>query len=999
MAGKTTACPKCRTQLDITGFKPGQRIRCGACNTVLRIPGNEPAPVSAPVSAPAAPGSSSSAAAGATQKINLGPTPAPSRPAQKTGSVTRQVGGSPPPPPKAATEEPKDDLIGFAVAGEFEIVKKLGEGGYGAVYEAVDRTLRRRVAVKLMLASRASNKEYVGKFLREAQTAAKISHPNIVAIHAVGLEPALKTHFLAMEYVEGRTLHDILQERGPMDVEEAVDVISQCCRGLGVAHKMNIIHRDIKPGNIMITPSKSVKIADFGLAKQLDEAEQAKSMVIGTPFFMPPEQFEGKAKDGRTDIYALGVTFYYMLTMKRPFSGSTPAQILVGVMTRDPQPIMELRPGLPDALWQIVKRMIHRDLDKRYQDCDQILEDLAKLRKPEEGEKIFCPECGVPNEVDATKCKGCSASMRERCPVCGAEEDVGVKFCGDCGANIPLEKEVKVLADEGRKLLDGGDLNRAIDKLREAKEKSPDSSQVISLLREAETRRDSLDKERTAVSALLAAGDFDRAGQRLKAALEKFPNEEHLVGLQGDLERTRAAMRRGQGKFTVEALLKSHRYAEAREAAERLMMSEGRTEELIDLLRQAEQALHAVAERTKKAREADGSGEATGAMAAWKAVLELNPGDAEALEKVKKLEDDKGAVDALLKQAEGLVQSGNPGEAERLLSKAGARAAADPRVQEALKKAKTAGAEMGKGIEEVRSKAAAGDFAAAAEALQALSGKFKGAATLVGIEEEIREAKAAADVASKEKKLEELAAAKRWPEARDAAADLLALESESRTAKDVAEKAKAELSRAADLAKKAAAAEKGSRWEEAEAAWKEVLDVLPADVEATEGAKRSGEAKSRVDALRRDAEEAKKSGDGARAAEALRRLVEAEPGNEAAVTELQKLEKAAAARLRDLREIEELLSAGEADEALEKARAYEKKHPGDAEAQELAAISEGLLASRDAILGRASKLLAEGGREREAARLAQLALRVLPGDTKSSSLLSKARNSTREHTP
>jgi tetratricopeptide (TPR) repeat protein len=909
------------------------------------------------------------------------------------------VGGSPPPAPQSPPqEEKKDDLIGFAVAGEFEIVKKLGEGGYGAVYEAVDRTLRRRVAVKLMLASRASNKEYVGKFLREAQTAAKISHPNIVAIHAVGMEPALKTHFLAMEYVEGRTLHDILQERGPMDVEEAVDVISQCCRGLGVAHRMNIIHRDIKPGNIMITPSKSVKIADFGLAKQLDTEDQAKSMVIGTPFFMPPEQFEGKAKDGRTDIYALGVTFYYMLTMKRPFSGSTPAQILVGVMTRDPQPIMELRPGLPDALWQVVRRMIHRDLDKRYQDCDQILEDLAKLRTPGEGEKIFCPECGVPNDVDASKCKGCNASMRERCPVCGAEEDVGVKFCGDCGANIPLEKEVKGLAEEGRKLLDAGDLNHAIEKLREAKEKSPDSSQVISLLREAETRRDSLDKEQTAVSALLAAGDFDRAGQRLKAALEKFPNEEHLVAFQGDLDRTRAAMRRGQGKFTVEALLKSHRYAEAREAAERLMMSEGRTEELIDLLRQAEQALHAVADRTKKAREMDASGESTGAMTAWKQVLEVSPGDAEAQAKVRKLEEEKGAVDLLLKQASGLVQSGNPGEAERLLAKAGA-AAADPRVKEAQKAAKDASAEMGRGIEEVRAKTAAGDFGAAAEALKALSGKFKGAATLTAIEEEIREARNAAGVRAKEKKLAELAQAKRWPEARDAAADLLALDPENSEGKDVAEKAKAELARAADLAKKAAAAEKAGRWEEAETAWKEAAAVVPGDAEAKEGAKRAGEARVRVEALRRDADEARKSGDGIRAAEALRRLVEAEPGNETAATELQKLEKAAADRMKQLREVEELLAAGEAEEALEKVRAFEKKHPGDAESKELAAISEGLLASRDAILGRVEKLLAGGGRDREAVRLCQLALRILPGDPRASTLLSKARTSTREHTP
>jgi len=191
------------------------------------------------------------------------------------------------------------------VNGQFEVVRKLGEGGYGAVYEAKDVALERRIALKVMLPSRAASKEYVGKFFREARTAAQLVHPNVVAVHNVGLDRENNIYFLAMEYVEGRTLHDVLQERGPLPVEEAIDYMIQSCRGLAAAHERNIIHRDIKPGNLMIKPGGTIKIADFGLAKVYEGEGGAASTVIGTPYFMPPEQFEGKAKDGRTDIYAL----------------------------------------------------------------------------------------------------------------------------------------------------------------------------------------------------------------------------------------------------------------------------------------------------------------------------------------------------------------------------------------------------------------------------------------------------------------------------------------------------------------------------------------------------------------------------------------------------------------------------------------------------------------------------------------------------------------------
>lgn len=813
-------------------------------------------------------------------------------------------------------------------------------------------------------------------------------------------DETLKTHYLAMEYVEGTTVHDILQARGPMPVDEAVDIISQCCRGLAQAHLKNIIHRDIKPGNIMVTPGKGVKIADFGLAKVFDAEEQAKSMVIGTPFFMPPEQFEGKAKDGRTDIYALGVTFYYMLTMKRPFTGSTPAQILVGIMTKDPVPITEIRPELPEALWKIVRKMIHRDLDQRYQNCGEILDDLAKLGSADEGgDKAFCPECGVPNEVDATKCKGCGTSMRERCPVCGAEEDAGVKFCGDCGSNIPLEKEVKALAQEGKALLAAGDFKTAIERLKAAQEKSPVNAEVISLLRESESRRDGLGDERSAVSALLAAGDFDRAEQRLKSALQSYPGEPHLVALQGDLDRARQASRKGQGKFTVQALLNARRFAEAREAAERLMMSEGRNPELVDLLQKAEQALAGVGTAQEKARSMDASGDATGAMAAWREVVALSPDNAEARRRIRELEEARGAVDELLRTAGAALEAGNPEEAVRAVAGAGDRAGSDPRVQEFLAKARASEEELEAALASARERAAKGDVDGAEAALDGIRGRFAGSPAVPALEEELRAARRAADLRGKVERLARLSADRRWAEARDAAAEVLAEDPAHAGAREAAEKARAELARAADLVARAGAAEESGDLAAAEEAWLEAVEANPADASAAEGLERVSSLRKKVESLRSAAASALEKGDEAAAAAALRKLLEIAPRDAGAAASLKAIEEKASGRLKALREAEELLAAGEVEEALDRSRALEKSYPGDREPAEIRAIADHLLSTRDLILTRVERLLAEGGRDREAAKLAQVALRVLPGDSRAATLLAKARSSGHDPTP
>lgn len=438
-----------------------------------------------------------------------------------------------------ATPAPQggDPLIGVVLHGQYRLIKKLGEGGYGAVYEAKDVNLERRVAIKVMLQSRAASREYVAKFLREARTAAQLTHPNVVSVHGVGYDRDHNLHFLAMEYVQGVTIHDVLQQSGPMSAEKAIDFIVQSCRGLHAAHQRNIIHRDIKPGNLMVTPAGVIKITDFGLAKVYDEAAAA-STVIGTPYFMPPEQFEGKAKDGRTDIYALGITFYYMLTMQRPHTGAGPAQILLSVMTKEPPSILEHRPDLPEGLWPIVRRMIARDLDKRYSSCAQIASDLLRLTggEVEEEEQIYCPGCGAGNSVDADTCASCNESLQEHCPVCNEVDAAGTKFCGGCGANIPLERAVLAFADEARALIAEGSIDRAREKLQQALERSPQNLAVATLVQELETRRELRDQHRDAVRDLLAQGRPQDALDRWNIARNEFPGSSEIADLESDVQ-------------------------------------------------------------------------------------------------------------------------------------------------------------------------------------------------------------------------------------------------------------------------------------------------------------------------------------------------------------------------------------------------------------------------------------------------------------------------------
>ena len=288
---------------------------------------------------------------------------------QKTEETLRQEGGS---------------LIGV-VFGRCKVLEKLGQGGMGTVYKAYHQTLDQTVVLKALPAHLATSSQFRDRFMREARSCAKLYHQNVVQVLDAGYEHSV--YFYIMEFVDGASLEAMMLEGHKFSDTEACRIIRDTAIGLEVAHQQGIIHRDIKASNIMLTQSGTVKVADFGLAYDLG-AERISMMgqMLGTPHYMSPEQWEGSNVDGRSDLYSLGVTFYYLLAGHLPFEGSTPAVILKKHTMEPPQPLRKLRANIAPALEHIVMRLLEKKPEDRYPDAGALIRDLDNLlsgRSPE----------------------------------------------------------------------------------------------------------------------------------------------------------------------------------------------------------------------------------------------------------------------------------------------------------------------------------------------------------------------------------------------------------------------------------------------------------------------------------------------------------------------------------------------------------------------------------------------------------------------------------------
>jgi len=269
---------------------------------------------------------------------------------------------------------PKEAII----ADRYKIIEKLGEGGMGVVYKAEDKRLKRTVALKFLPPELTRNQEAKERFIREAQSAAALSHPNICTIHEIDEEEGVS--FIVMEFVEGQSLREKISE-GPLALTEILDITIQAAQGLEEAHKKGIIHRDIKSANIMVTEAGQAKIMDFGLAKMIGGTLITKeATTMGTVAYMSPEQAGGNAMDHRTDIWSLGIVLYEMLTGKFPFKGENEQSVIYSILNKDPEPITKIQAHIPQELENIVNRTLAKNPDKRYPKMYDILAELRAVK-------------------------------------------------------------------------------------------------------------------------------------------------------------------------------------------------------------------------------------------------------------------------------------------------------------------------------------------------------------------------------------------------------------------------------------------------------------------------------------------------------------------------------------------------------------------------------------------------------------------------------------------
>ncbi|WP_435010004.1 serine/threonine-protein kinase [Tundrisphaera lichenicola] len=284
------------------------------------------------------------------------------------------------------------DLTGVEL-GDFQVDRLLGRGGMGEVYLARQKSLNRQVALKVLRPDLLGNSTYLRRFEAEASSAAKLNHPNIVHIYTLGEADGLR--FIAMEYVQGTNLREYIERKGSPDLPQALSIMKQAAVAVGAAGDVGLIHRDIKPENLLLTRKGQVKVADFGLCRDLADRDHQMTqpgVTLGTPLYMSPEQALGHSMDHRSDLYSLGVTYYHMLAGHPPFRAQTALALAMKHVSDTPVNLSVYRPDLPADLIRLVMKLMAKSPAERYQSASEMLRDLARIR-----EAVSAPSmAGVP---------------------------------------------------------------------------------------------------------------------------------------------------------------------------------------------------------------------------------------------------------------------------------------------------------------------------------------------------------------------------------------------------------------------------------------------------------------------------------------------------------------------------------------------------------------------------------------------------------------------------
>lgn len=263
----------------------------------------------------------------------------------------------------------------------YRLIEQIGSGGMSVIYKAQDLELGRMVAVKVLRPSLVGDPEFLIRFKREAQAAANLSHPNIVTVHDVG-QDGPKTHYIVMEYVPGQDLKKLIRAKGAFEVDAALAIIVEVCKGVGYAHRAGLVHCDVKPQNVLVTPDNSIKVTDFGIARALSgPPAEGDDMVWGSPHYFSPEQAAGEPPTPASDVYSIGIVLFELLTDHLPFKGHDYQELALAHIRSQPPSILDLKPALPIELDRVIRKVLSKEPSTRYRTADQLGRILERYRQ------------------------------------------------------------------------------------------------------------------------------------------------------------------------------------------------------------------------------------------------------------------------------------------------------------------------------------------------------------------------------------------------------------------------------------------------------------------------------------------------------------------------------------------------------------------------------------------------------------------------------------------